>query len=97
MTLATIVALLVLIVALLLAIGFVPMQRGDGGPAHRRTGRGGAGGSVVMTTALCGDPTCESPSCTQEAIDNWNRQQEENARVIVRGALGLPTDNREPT
>lgn len=40
--------------------------------------------------ALCGDPTCESPGCRQSAIDAWDAQMQENARIVVREALGLP-------
>lgn len=39
--------------------------------------------------ALCGDPTCESPSCRQSAIDAWHERQEQEARDIVRSILGL--------
>jgi hypothetical protein len=37
--------------------------------------------------ALCGDPTCESPSCRQSAIDAWFERQEQEAREIVLALL----------
>lgn len=43
-----------------------------------------------LSAPLCGDPTCESYGCTQEAIDAWYVQMDENARSIVRQALDLP-------
>jgi len=37
--------------------------------------------------ALCGDPTCESPSCRQSAINAWKEREEQEARDIVRTLL----------
>lgn len=39
---------------------------------------------------LCGDETCESPGCTQEALDVWVERQWEDAGRIVYSLLGLP-------
>jgi hypothetical protein len=36
-------------------------------------------------TTLCGDPTCDSYGCSQEAIDAWHARQQEDAGVIVLG------------
>ncbi len=36
-----------------------------------------------MPEPLCGDPTCESYGCTQEAIDAWFARQQEEARQVV--------------
>lgn len=46
-------------------------------------------------TTLCGDPTCDSYGCSQEAIDAWNQARERDARLIVRSALGLPLDDED--
>ena len=43
----------------------------------------------IAPLALCGDPTCESYGCTQEAIDAWHQRQEDDARAIVRSLLGM--------
>lgn len=43
-------------------------------------------------TQMCGDATCESRACSLEALDEWEAQQEETARIVVREALGLPLD-----
>lgn len=40
--------------------------------------------------ALCGDETCESPSCKQSAVDAYYARADEAARVYVRTLLGLP-------
>lgn len=45
---------------------------------------------AVRWTTLCGDPTCNSYGCSQEALDAFHERQEEDAREIVRAALGLP-------
>lgn len=42
---------------------------------------------------LCGDPTCEDYSCSQEAIDAWHDRQQVEARKIVRSTLGLPAED----
>ena len=39
---------------------------------------------------MCGDETCESPSCSSDALDAYFQRQEQDARDIVRAALGLP-------
>jgi hypothetical protein len=47
-------------------------------------------------TILCGDPTCESSGCSQEAIDAWNAARQEDARIIVRHILmGIPVGGDE--
>lgn len=33
---------------------------------------------------LCGDETCESPGCRQEAIDAWNERMVYEAKRLVR-------------
>lgn len=43
-------------------------------------------------TRLCGDPTCQSDGCTQEAIDRWNARQDAAAHRAVVGALGFCWD-----
>lgn len=45
---------------------------------------------LIANYALCGDPTCESPSCRSSALDAWFERQEREARDIVRAYLGLP-------
>lgn len=42
---------------------------------------------------LCGDPTCENYSCTQEALDAWHDRQQAEARKFVRSMLGLPDEH----
>lgn len=37
--------------------------------------------------SLCGDPTCESYGCTQQALDDWYAMQEDEARRVVRALL----------
>jgi hypothetical protein len=41
---------------------------------------------------MCGDATCESRSCSSEAMDTYLAQQGADARAYVRAALGLPAD-----
>lgn len=36
---------------------------------------------------LCGDPTCQSYSCSQEALDAWYERQERAAAEIVQMLL----------
>lgn len=45
---------------------------------------------------LCGDPTCQSYGCTQEAIDAWQQRQWHDAGRIAYGLLGLDYDKRKP-
>lgn len=45
--------------------------------------------------AICGDPTCQGPGCQSEALDAWEAQLQEEARAIVRGELGLPSENAD--
>lgn len=36
---------------------------------------------------LCGDPTCQSYSCSQAALDAWHERQERDATEIVTSLL----------
>jgi hypothetical protein len=36
-----------------------------------------------MDGQMCGDPTCESPSCSVAALDAWQAEQDRVAREIV--------------
>lgn len=48
-------------------------------------------------TILCGDSTCDSYGCSQQALDAWHQRQQDEARFIVRSLLGLPVTEGDNT
>jgi hypothetical protein len=49
---------------------------------------------VTKPEPLCGDPTCESPGCTQEAIDAYLQRQQDAAREYFE-SLARPEEKQQ--